>query len=1325
MTTADKSARNIEVYGYRSAVGGGEERAFTKIASELRDFSRSGYWRIYFNLEILPNYGQGAPKNIDVVIISDAGVWVAELKSLSRKTILTNKNLLIDAIASANSGARIISNIIKSALGEKNNLGWITGDLVLEDLAELARGELSADSETVNRVRLQNLDDFVSALTSAPPGLLTLAQVAALCDKIAPYARVKMGDKPRWFRNYQNLEIAEPNGDTFHRIFRGRDARTSERVELHVYDIGWNRGNFSDPWAIAERECKVLVQLQKLPSIPRILSTFAEDSENPGELAFMVIEDPSSNRSLEKANTYQNWGLDERIRFAARAFEELDQIHSRHTNNPDIPSTPILHRNLSPAAVRASSSDGQPIFTRFHLASVDPNRSVVAGSGLGLDGRARDYAAPEVVNYGLSAADTLSDSYSLSKILRRLFTSYVDEALAERALSILETGCSDSPDNRHSAKDMAEGLNSLLQSNSNLPEGQNPPYLDPELWDETTQIHLPGKPNQIWQVVARVGAGAEYMSFRVRRLLAEDSVGHNDALIKVPIHTDQRPTHETAFGIAQTLNIPHIQRVLEIANTLSLRQPGILLDWVPGFTLEEAPELITELAAEAGMPLNELLKTWLHQLLMALSDLHSREYCLCDISPRNIIVDGSKATWIDLAGIARYPVRQPIVTPKYVPQRDPSVTDWSPEDDLCALALCFQELLRRIPPIEQLDPQTVEGASLPESDITLAGDFALRDALGVLGAKSSLGYSERIERAVTLLQPSALALHKLRDPHNGHLKDLLSVYPGSRFGNAEARGLDTEFSRATYVPSELDKWVVDQVRSEQKSLVLLFGNAGDGKTAFLQYLISQLFESTPPPSSERIFQATLPSGRQILINFDGSASFNGKSATTMLDDLLLPFIHGITEQSPVHLVAVNSGPLLDWIDSTKSGLTEDHLPRLVLQLESALGGQHSALDPHVALIDLNRRSLVGGSLNGKSNTSFLEDLIDSMIDPSAGDSDPWRVCQDCSAQDRCVAINTVRLLRRERQQDQQVVLARIARALQAVHLTEKVHITARELKGALSFLLFGTYECEELQSNQALKPRLLADRLFANQEELEERRQGQVLNELRRFDPGWTAKPLADRLQPASINLRSYRRERYLFQSPSEPLSRRYDLQGAEELNAFLEVTSGSLADRTSLLNRILGGLSRIDELPAVAYRNPGYIPFRLDTQTATEMAFWVERPISEFDLVEDHIESTAPVVDLPTRVYLTHRSPQGSENRLSISLELFTVLSQLHQRIHFPPDGISGGLLSNLRVFLGRILERDEPVLYCHDPQVGQGAFAIRSRFEDGRTVLSTEKLE
>ncbi|MFP4192035.1 MAG: hypothetical protein ACLFU6_08195, partial [Candidatus Hydrogenedentota bacterium] len=79
------------------------------------------------------------------------------------------------------------------------------------------------------------------------------------------------------------------------------------------------------------------------------------------------------------------------------------------------------------------------------------------------------------------------------------------------------------------------------------------------------------------------------------------------------------------------------------------------------------------------------------------------------------------------------------------------------------------------------------------------------------------------------------------------MKELLRVQPGSPWGNVETRGLDSGFARDTYVETELDRHVADAIRGKAVSLVILGGNAGDGKTAFLQNLAGFAVESAALP----------------------------------------------------------------------------------------------------------------------------------------------------------------------------------------------------------------------------------------------------------------------------------------------------------------------------------------------------------------------------------------------------------------------------------------------------------------------------------------------
>ena len=107
------------------------------------------------------------------------------------------------------------------------------------------------------------------------------------------------------------------------------------------------------------------------------------------------------------------------------------------------------------------------------------------------------------------------------------------------------------------------------------------------------------------------------------------------------------------------------------------------------------------------------------------------------------------------------------------------------------------------------------------------------------------------------------------------LKELLQVQPGSPWGNVETRGLDSNFARDTYVETELDRQVADAIRGKTVSLVILCGNVGDGKTAFLQNLAANLGFPTVH-SAERVWEHDLPGGPRLTVNLDGAAAYKGE-----------------------------------------------------------------------------------------------------------------------------------------------------------------------------------------------------------------------------------------------------------------------------------------------------------------------------------------------------------------------------------------------------------------------------------------------------------------
>ena len=1302
MATSDNGGQ-LTCFGLESAVTSAEDRMFHRIVEVLNSDPDKRRWHTCFNLEVItPNARR--PKNIDVVLVGESGVWVAELKSLTVQTIKTRNELLENAVKSANSGARLVGSLVREVVGASKQF-WLRGDLVCEHNAELFKVGVEKSQASSSEVRILNLDDFLSLVLSNEAREYTPKQVQMIVEKLLPASRAKIQERPRRFREFRDLELITVRDDGFHRIFRGRDNRTSVGIELHLYDIGGYPTDGRDLSLIAKRECDVLVELQKLPCVPRVLQTFTEDVDNPGELAYMVLEDPSSSRPIGNRQVYKGWSTLDRIRFISKSFEALAGIHSFRSTVTNGEGVLVLHRNLSPSSLRVTCLGDSPLFTRFHLATLRASTSIIGNSGAGIDEEAKLYAAPECLQFGISAASPVSDVYALAKSVVHLLE--VDDDSERVALigarEVLARGTQADPSARPSASELASALRACIESDvvemaSNSGDPVASQFPDPYMWDETSIVSMPGKQHQAWRIIGKVGEGSEFLSFRVRRQLPGGEEVASDALLKVPIRVGEERTHGTAFAVAQSIAIDGIQRVLEVADQFKENSPAVLMEWVPGFTLAEVPEIIVELSQDTGVALPWLIASWLRELVRAARSLHVRGYCLCDISPRNIVVDGVNATWIDLAGIARFPVPRPIISMPYADGWS-SAEGWLPSDDLRAIAACFHELLESVVfgGAENEGGVSLQEMRLIERAIKLLDECPTADAeldqyvheilKLLIQANEEPADEEPANEEPSNEEPSN------EYPNNPYLLDLLSAYPGSRFGNAEARGLDGEFSRTTYVETELDAWLFEEVKNGRVNLVLLSGNAGDGKTAFLQNLIAKLLNREPPTSSDRIFKGEL-GGREFLVNLDGSASFRGKRAVELLNDIFAPFLNGIDQDSPIHLVAVNSGPLQDWIESVAND--NETTPWLVEQLERLVIGREQ-VPSGIVFIDLNTRSLVGG-LGETIQETFVVRVLNSMVHPESL-GDPWAICESCVAAHRCTAYDSALRLRSDKGYE---LKKRLTEVLTAVHLSERTHITARELKGALSFLFFGTKTCKEIQSAEYSQQTSLGDRWFEEGHRLCENRQGSLLEEMMRFDPGYAVHPLADRECPPGVSTRSYRRRRFLEQDGHEAAISRYGLANGDEVDGFLSCLKGGEAIRRQVCDNLVGGLSRIQQLPNLAYQDSEKIPFRVETQTVTEMVFWTLRNRAEFSLRVQTPAESLPLDFLPTRIYICHKVPAGSENRLSVSLEMYSMLMSLHRQVHYPKTGINGGLLSNLRLFLGRISERSQQELYSYDPRTG-----------------------
>jgi hypothetical protein len=302
--------------------------------------------------------------------------------------------------------------------------------------------------------------------------------------------------------------------------------------------------------------------------------------------------------------------------------------------------------------------------------------------------------------------------------------------------------------------------------------------------------------------------------------------------------------------------------------------------------------------------------------------------------------------------------------------------------------------------------------------------------------------------------------------HNINIDTFLKIYSQSLLSTGLTRGLD----ESTYIPTRLDTALKDDVLQGKKKLVVLTGNAGDGKTAFIQ-----LIEESAKKNGGH-FKTKTDNGCEFTFNgfefetlYDGSQDFDGKSNDILLKDFFKAF-EGENEPSDkiVKIIAINEGKLRDFI------LNKREYSWLGKQIYRYLEYDNDNLPESLSFINLNNRSIV--DLNNPN--SIFDELLNIILDED-GTKQTWVPCQEqnCVYANSCYIKYNVDSLKDQKKGA--VVKQRLKELILSIYLKKEKHITMRDIRSLISFIIFNKYTCSQLQSDIDAGENLL-DRFYYN-----------------------------------------------------------------------------------------------------------------------------------------------------------------------------------------------------------------------------------------------------
>ncbi|MGB8346609.1 MAG: protein kinase, partial [Ktedonobacteraceae bacterium] len=1105
----------------------------------------------------------------------------------------------------------------------------------------------------------------------------------------------------------EDVISVRPGVSLFHAVMEGGEPRL-----LMVYNLGRDPLESQELYDLYMREFKTLKELRATNLVAEVSDPFKWSED------FLVLPIiPLTGKPLSdypRPETREE--LAQELLLALACFKGLEVIHSKK----------ILHRAIGPDTVYVLQSGQAPkiAFTNFFAARL--GAATIAGTLDRLALAAEDpYAAVDLtLSYEYAQPET--DVFSLGLVfLERLAGVSI---IALRASSESDVVFPDLKE-RWSIlpTDAAVELSRLFQEIA-APERYAPPPPVKEIIERLTGLIQSLRTGLRDQEELTLSNGR----FKVERVLGQGSMaktylasyadyadaGLGSFVLKQFLRPDE--VYEQATAEYQALQQIK-SRYFPTINDIFPKQDEVhvKMEYIPGPTLKE-------LATSFPWPVDRWW-AFAQDLLNALEILEKKGLLHRDIKPENIIlcegeehpvlIDFGFAVWRDRAGGAGM-----AGTPLYLPPEIVTAQSSPPTSDRYAAGVVLYRILTGALPFMLVGGQR---------ELARPGDIAdpkVRRIATVLLRVVSNTPTERplnVDQVRQELQAAILAIEDvpetsaLAEMINPWVDDIRGLYRNSESGNANNRGLDTQFVRDTYVQTALDERLLPAILANRPKAVFLSGNPGDGKTAFLEQVKQALVDR------KGTFIRQDSSGWECRYEghifrscYDASEAYQGLSA----DEQLAQKLRGlegasIPDAALTVLIAINDGRLMDYFERHK-----EQFHWLADQVERSHDESEIEHLP-VWKVDLKRRAFV--LLPEAEEVSIFTKVLRSLVAEQH-----WRVCEECAAQAVCPIRNNAAALRKRS------ISKWLEYLLLLAHLRRQRHITMRDLRSAIAYLITGNASCQQVhearhgeEAGASLIDLSYWRSAFAPLEISDE-----LLKDLLTLDPARFAHPQLDRFlhfhqapeeaearrllysDRADLSRQRFIEEREwiaatkrrLYFEVSKPAKdakdaaqavpsvRRLQLLPYRYAKEFITLLDDRFDDEAMawIRERLALGILRSDGI--VEDVPPGQLSVQVSASVEQQLVVLKQFPIEAFDVYAEPLHDTQLVEQIPECIIFEHIS---GTPRLEITLDLFELLMRMADGL-VPDAQEYQPLLEDLRRFKDTLLLQETRELILIESQ-------------------------
>lgn len=1043
----------------KGAVNAGEERLLKYLEVNLPD----NYY-IISNVEFANVTPQGQVQYLeyDCIVVTPHALYNIENKDWSGRLEGDDNTWYLNDSEKPNplKTVRFKTSVLVSKLKAHNpswSTAWMASMLTLSHPRQNKHG-LWGDCEKASYLLSSKLIDFITnpkAVSKSPNNIADI--YVQIKNFIAGQSTDRELKERTEIKGYEILETLEKSKGYSEYLCKTKGLVTAnkQRVKEYILDLAG-----LSPLELEKRSFQIKNQqlaLAKMQRCPFILNAqFILDEEGH---YFYEITDYLDESSLRAELRRKTFTQEEKLGII---FNLIEALRVAHTAN-------VYHRDLNPENIFLTS--GCAALANFGKAYFSDHGEMGYTVAPTLnENNATAYHAPELLAKDASRA---SDIYSMGILIYELFTGKLPFSspydlnklggkltpeLMPTAVRIglpawLDELCSstilwDDADRWDNIEELDNFLKYQL-SLSQVPSTQQMPIT-------TIEELKPGVRIGDFTLYTQLGKGGFSTVFR-----AKHNIQSKDYAIKVFNESISMQTVIDEYNALAGLSNPHIVK-FSTNGTLPNGQFYTLMEYLEGPNLQDYTK------GDLRLPL-QLVYQVAKEILNALVCLQSNQPLPIfhrDIKPQNIVWDKQERFVLIDFNVAtaletdkNFVGTNPYLAPDLI---EGTNVNWDTSADTFALGITLYELIchaypwsgikmprvgvapesvqKNIPGISDEFAAFIEKAIACDKSERFFTAAAMLDALSAIGVGTLL----KIEKPVPA---GDVVLVGTED--KSFVDYLNSLYSQSRYGNAGTRAgfIANAFDGLTYTKTKLDTELLKAILAGSYRLVIITGNAGDGKTAFIKQIEQQ---------ATNVERLTNRNGAKFKINdltyqsnYDGSQDEEDLANNEVLSDFFRPF-ENTTDFSSVsegRIIAINEGRLVDFLQSSGN-----FNPLTEIIEDYFYNSGHSELPDGLMIINLNLRSVTAKSNNGES---LFRSQIRKLTQPMF-----WSKCAACSQSGSCFIKYNVDTLTDHAAGDE--VINRLEWLMRTISYKRELHITMRDLRSFIAYMISRDCACADI-----------------------------------------------------------------------------------------------------------------------------------------------------------------------------------------------------------------------------------------------------------------------